>query len=150
VPSLRWLRRLAHRPTIVSGYEGIEEKPLRDCTDEDVRTIVAFHSSRGSMKLFDEDWWLRNMLELRERDRNPLDGVGFFPLLGLAWSQLVLEAARRSSVVRSLFRLRGRIEDRLRRDDDGDWELGEEGDDDQMAFGGSALSAIYARRDSAQ
>jgi hypothetical protein len=150
VPSLRWLRRLGHRPTIVSGYEGIEEKPLRDCTDEDVRTIVAFHSSRGSMKLFDEDWWLRNMLELRERDRNPLEGVGFFPLLGLAWWRLKSEAACRSSAVRWLFRLRGRISDRLRRDADG-WELeGEEPGDTQIALGGSAFSAGHFGRDSAQ
>jgi hypothetical protein len=62
VPSLRWLRRVAHRPTIVSGYEGIEEKPLRDCTDEDFRTIAAFHSSHGSMKLlFDENRWLQDI-----------------------------------------------------------------------------------------
>jgi hypothetical protein len=155
VPSLRWLRRLAHSPAIVSGYEGIEDKPLRDCTDEEVRAIVAFHSQRGSRhpeleRLFDEDWWLRTMLELREQDRNPLEGEGFFSLLGFAWSRLVLKAARRSSAVRWLFRLRGRIEDRLRRDDDADDWIGEEGDDDQIAFGGSALNAIHQGRGNAQ
>jgi hypothetical protein len=139
---------------MVMNYEGVEDKPLRDCTDEDVRAIVAFHSQRVSKypeleKLFDENWWLRATLEQREWERNPLEDVGSFPLLGLAWSRLMLEAARRSLVVRWLFRLRGRIEDRLRRDDDDEW-VGEEGDDDQIAFGGSAFSATYPGRDGAQ
>ncbi len=106
--SLRLLRRLAHSPMMVMGYPGVDFKPLRDCTDEEVRAIVDYHSQRGSTKLFDRDWWLRMTLESREKERNPLEGVGFFPLLGLSWSHLLLEAARRSSVVRLLFRVRGR------------------------------------------
>jgi hypothetical protein len=140
VPSLRWLRRIACSP-MVADVPGVGQKPLRDCTDEEVQAIAKHYSQFGSTEMFDEDWWLRQALEAREEARNPLEGVGFFPLLGLAWSHLLLEAARRSSVVRWLFRLRGRIEDRLRPDDDDD-DWGVEGDEigpsgsSQIAFGG--------------
>jgi hypothetical protein len=134
---------------MVMDCEGVDDKPLRDCTDEDVRLIVASYANRGSMKLFDDDWWLRTTLEMREYERNPLEDAGLISLLSLAWSRLLLGAARRSSAVRWLFRLSGRIEDRLRRDDADDW-IGEEVDDDQIAFGGSAFSAWHHERDGAQ
>ena len=132
---------------MVPACEGVEEKPLRDCTDEDVRAIVAFQSHRG--KLFDEDWWLRTMLELREEEHNPLEGEGFFSLLGLAWWRLESKAARRSSTARRLFRLRLRISGRLRRDAD-EWEFEEEPGDTQIALGGSAFGPRPLGRDSAQ
>jgi hypothetical protein len=139
---------------MVLGCEGVEDKPLRDCTDDDVRAIVAFLSHRvlkrpELKKLFGEDWWLRTVLEEREWERNPFEGEGFFPLLGLAWSRLTLEAARRSSAVRWLFRLRWRIADRLRRDDGGDDWVEAEGDT-QIAVGGSAFSAWQQGRGGAQ
>jgi hypothetical protein len=89
------------------------------------------------------------VLEEREWERNPFEGEGFFPLLGLAWSRLTLEAARRSSAVRWLFRLRWRIADRLRRDDGGDDWVEAEGDT-QIAVGGSAFSAWQQGRGGAQ
>jgi hypothetical protein len=100
---------------MVMDCEGVDDKPLRDCTDEDVRLIVASYANRGSMKLFDDEWFLRTTLEARERERNPLADAGLIPLLGLGWSRLLLGAARRNSLVRLLFRLRGRIDDRLQR-----------------------------------
>jgi hypothetical protein len=137
---------------IVTGYEGVEEKPLRDCTDADVRAMAAWHSQRVSKrpeleKLFGGDWFLQTFLEQREQERNPLEGVGFFPLLGFAWWRLESEAAIRSSAARWLFRLRGRIKDGFRRGDGDDW-IGEEGDDDQIAVGGSAFG--YPPRGSAE
>jgi hypothetical protein len=151
---LRWLRRLARRPVMVLGCEGVEDKPLRDCTDGDVRAIVAFLSHRVLKrpeleKLFGEDWWLRTVLEEREWERNPFEGEGFFPLLGLAWWRLESKAARRSSAARRLFRLRLRISDRLRRDAD-EWGFEEEPGDTQMALGGSAFGPRPLGRDSAQ
>jgi hypothetical protein len=134
VPSLRWLRRLAHAPIMVTGYSGVDEKPLRDCTDEEVRAIVAFHSERGNPTgLFDGDWWLGTMLEIREQDRYPLEDCDLFSLLGLAWGRLTLAAARRSSLVRALLRFSDRIEDRLRRNVEYDQSEGHT----QIAFGGS-------------
>jgi hypothetical protein len=70
-------------------------------------------------------------MEAREEERHPLEGVGFFPLLGLAWSQLLLAAARRSSLACVLVRLLYRLENRVRRD------AGDDGfGDSQIAFGG--------------
>jgi hypothetical protein len=85
---------------MVMDCEGVDDKPLRDCTDEDVRLIVASYANRGSMKLFDDEWFLRTTLEARERERNPLADAGLIPLLGLGWSRLLLGAARRNSLVR--------------------------------------------------
>jgi hypothetical protein len=72
---------------MVMDYEGVDDKPLRDCPDEDVRLIVAFHANRGSMKLFDDEWFLSTtLLEMRERERNALEDAGL-ALLSLAWSR---------------------------------------------------------------
>ena len=113
-------------------------------------TIAAFHGQRSKLGMFDKKWFLQMTLEQREEQRNPRHGEGFLSVAGLAWSGLWLKAARRSSVVRALFRARGRIEDRRRRGDDDDRYLGEEGDDDQIAFSGWALSARYLGRDRAE
>jgi hypothetical protein len=121
---------------MMADVPGVGWKPLRDCSDEEVHAIARYHSQLGTLRLFDEDWFLRHTMEAREQERNPLEGVGFFPLLGLAWSRLLLAAARRSSLarllLRFLYRIRHRVEDRLRRDD---------GEDDsgstQIAVGGS-------------
>jgi len=119
---------------MVMGYPGIETKPLRDCTDEEVRWIAAYHGRRETpVKLFDEEWWLRTTLATRAEERNPLAGVGLLPLAGLALSRLSLEAARRSSAVRLLFRLRGRIEDRFYREEP-DKEVDGDGFGDQIVW----------------
>jgi len=151
VRSPLWLRRLAVNPATVSAYPeiGIEQKLARDLTDDEVRAIAAYHGRRSKLKQLDEAWFVRALFEERERARDPLQGEGFLSVAGLAWSWFWLKASRRSSAIRWLYRLRGRIEDRLRRDDGDDW-IGEEGDDDQIAFGGSALSAIRAGRDSVE
>jgi hypothetical protein len=126
---------------MVADVPGVGEKPLRDCTDEEVRAIAEHYSQFGSTDFFGEDWWLRHAMEAREEARNPLPGVGFLPLLGLAWSRLLLEAARRSSIALWLLRSLHRVEDRLRRDDYEEIEI--QGDmiapegSDQIAFGGS-------------
>ena len=128
---MRRLRLLAHQ-SMMAHVPGVGWKPLRDCSDEEVHAIARYHSQRGTLRLFDEDWFLRHTMEAREKERHPLEGVGFFPLLGLAWSRVLLAAARRSSLARALVRLFYRLEDRVRRND-GDDGFG----DSQIAFGGS-------------
>ena len=128
---MRRLRLLAHQ-TMMAHVPGIGWKPLRDCNDEQVHAIARYHSQRGTLRLFDEDWFLRHTMEAREEEQHLLEGVGFFALLGLAWSRVLLAAARRSSLARALVRWFYRLEDRVRRND-GDDGFG----DSQIAFGGS-------------
>jgi integrase len=67
---LRRLRLLANEP-MMADVPGVGWKPLRDCSDEEVHAIARYHSQLGTLRLFDEDWFLRHTMEAREEERNP-------------------------------------------------------------------------------
>jgi hypothetical protein len=48
---------------MMAHVPGVGWKPLRDCSDEEVHAIARYHSQRGTLRLFDEDWFLRHTMK---------------------------------------------------------------------------------------